>query len=1559
MAISETFEIKIAPNIEKEGFERTQVAIKAIAKAMKEQEDAFKSMNVSISSETEKNIAISNAALFENVQLIHNEIKGHEELSSKVEQTNAAFQKTIDTLGILAQGIGLAGLLRVASDFEMMAKAGNALGSKLAILIWRFKNFNGISAPSSKTLFKITESILILTPVVIALSRTLAESEIAMISFIGQIGIVTGILLTGFTVAVNSAILSVSNFAISLGDKLIRRMEIFSASAEKAEQTTSAFTFTILGFNRVIGESTGTLDFWNEQIDKMVDNTAFGVADIQKSVALLVKEGAALGLNYKQNTKLLRIAADVAAATGRDLNDVTLRIVSGLAGQSQGLLALGINVKQSAIDHSVFAEKLGKTATELSDTEAKLVRFNEIIKQTEPLLGAAENQLDTVRGANDAYERTLENIRIKLGETNQATRAYQRTITQFAESVLDLPDSVLTIIGTFLDFGGVILKIIGVLTKYLLTIGFAVTTLSLLNTVMGTSITLQTILGSLFGLVAAKVGVQAIAVSSLSSVFLNLAIIMKGTLLVAIKFIISSIVTLTIKIATLTATILTNPLFLAGTAIAASIYLIVEAIKEIIDELGLFEKETANTTGVSREFTGVLTTLKNAARAVFGVFKDLAKLIAVGLTAPVLFAVKAWLHMKKAMADNKNEAFGIQQQIEKVNAQLEKLGEISLKAQEGFRGLVAGGTAQAAENQRIEYEKLGKATENFASKLEKVKSITSEVGAQFKLLNFGDQFDKAKNSIDVTRTAYNKLLDSFINGGKDSKVSVDDLKKGYEDLLGAFQQAKDLSQQTFDGLIAGAKRVNLELMKSSGNILQATRMENEERLKLFDKQVSNLEKIGLLSEQQEKQLADARLAIVRKNQADIDKIKQKAAQKEADFFARMQNENINLLQQEKEASGQFVAAQNIAGMMALQAHDEKIKRFVEEQKLLDENFKLSKAQLDIIKQQRDAIISKNEADVVEAAKKEQDAAQKAAGPDAPQMFGPQQVELISTAFGEGAGAMAGAASAFMEPATAMMAAAQAIVGAIQQLIDFLPNFINSVANVFNSLTSLPEDIFNALLNLENAFDNFITNFVDNLANALPKIIKSINRLSARILGAGITLAIQTAFSPKFWADVVQASVDGLIEGYKLAANDIANALGFEDIFDIKADEKLKQIGDEIQRASNQLFNVMELEQVGRGLDVADRIRNALASGSSQGASFFERLFKKIKQFGQDLWDGFKEAVGKTVNWFKEKGGAIWNGLKEKAGEVVEWMKEKGKAIWEGLQEEAGKIAEAFKKFGAAIWDGLKTAVTNAGEYFKEKGAAIWNGLKEKAGAITEFMKERGKAIWTGLKEEAGNITNAFKGFGASIWDGLKTAASDAIEDIKGWGKDIWNGLNDSIQWPDIPTPEWLQSFINAVNSLTNWSLPFSSGGLVGKVANSLPSPGGFAGQTIEKVTSFFSEGGPVTVPTGTTKNGILYAQTGSMARGTDTIPAMLTPGEFVVNREATRNNLGLLSFINQNKDAVSPSAPQNSTFNITINAKTNLDVNTLRREVLPELEKQLRRKSQEGKSVINAAGIRA
>jgi len=124
----------------------------------------------------------------------------------------------------------------------------------------------------------------------------------------------------------------------------------------------------------------------------------------------------------------------------------------------------------------------------------------------------------------------------------------------------------------------------------------------------------------------------------------------------------------------------------------------------------------------------------------------------------------------------------------------------------------------------------------------------------------------------------------------------------------------------------------------------------------------------------------------------------------------------------------------------------------------------------------------------------------------------------------------------------------------------------------------------------------------------------------------------------------------------------------------------------------------------------------------------------------------------------------------------------------------------------------------------------------------------------------------------------------------------------------------------------------------------------------KKIKSPFATGG-MAMPEGKWLNGKLYAQGGAIAQGTDTIDARLTPGEFVVNREAARANIGLLSFINSSKAPVSPvQSPTN--ISIVINAKTDLSAEQIRREVIPTLEKELRAKSQQGRFMLATSGLR-
>jgi hypothetical protein len=104
-----------------------------------------------------------------------------------------------------------------------------------------------------------------------------------------------------------------------------------------------------------------------------------------------------------------------------------------------------------------------------------------------------------------------------------------------------------------------------------------------------------------------------------------------------------------------------------------------------------------------------------------------------------------------------------------------------------------------------------------------------------------------------------------------------------------------------------------------------------------------------------------------------------------------------------------------------------------------------------------------------------------------------------------------------------------------------------------------------------------------------------------------------------------------------------------------------------------------------------------------------------------------------------------------------------------------------------------------------------------------------------------------------------------------------------------------------------------------------------AGQITTSVDRLAASTGTTTK--GMASGGMVYASKGRLInfqpKGTDTVPAMLTPGEFVVNRKATQKNLGLLRSINNGQ-----STSGNYAVGGVVNTGTpTLDQNTINRAV--------------------------
>lgn len=663
-----------------------------------------------------------------------------------------------------------------------------------------------------------------------------------------------------------------------------------------------------------------------------------------------------------------------------------------------------------------------------------------------------------------------------------------------------------------------------------------------------------------------------------------------------------------------------------------------------------------------------------------------------------------------------------------------------------------------------------------------------------------------------------------------------------------------------------------------------------------------------------------------------------------------------------------------------------------------------------------------------------------------QLFDQGQIDMITGAFGQAAGGMASAASSLLAVPLGMIAAANIILDAILQLINAGPALVDKAAKVFSELTDMPGKLADAFRDLFANAGKFVSDFIPNLIQATGDIIESaldffasglpdaligltesipemVNKLMDRMpelaekagmafVNTGPILAVRLAAglirnAPEIVRAMVrvmiseqpaiaEAFANGVIIALKTAANELSNALGLGDIFNLpKLEEQIKEIGDNITRSASNLFQVLDLEAAARGLDLADRIRNAIDSATKRSANVLQQLWDALVRIWETIRDKILMPIWNALQaiwdfvWinilkpFVDALTTIWNFV---WNNILKPFVDTLTTIWNFVREH---VIEPFLNGVSVIFNWISE---NVFKPFTTAISTIFNFVLNNI--VTPFISGL-NASWKFLND---NVVKPMLSGLKSVWDFVKKYVTDVLVGGFTWITSLVNSITKlfttptwltslSIPTPSwlssltIPTPGWLQSFIDAVGKLTSFG-GFSMGGLVRNVGDQAvdaykSSDIGKTTTAIGKATGIGSGGGvsvgPVKVgggggglklasggpvPYGTTHDGVLYAQTGAHAIGTDTVPAMLTPGEFVVNRESTRANLALLSLINSARAPVSPVVP-NTTISVVIHTKTDLSADQIRREVVPEIQRQLKRKSQEGAFIMSNTGLRS
>ncbi|NCY21520.1 hypothetical protein EBX31_06145, partial [bacterium] len=610
---------------------------------------------------------------------------------------------------------------------------------------------------------------------------------------------------------------------------------------------------------------------------------------------------------------------------------------------------------------------------------------------------------------------------------------------------------------------------------------------------------------------------------------------------------------------------------------------------------------------------------------------------------------------------------------------------------------------------------------------------------------------------------------------------------------------------------------------------------------------------------------------------------------------------------------------------------------------------------------------------------------------------------ISGAFSEGTmGAVMGAVTA-----------ANAVADAVQGLIDFGPNLLNKIANIFSSLADLPIKLLEAVMNIDTALGKFIEKFPDamvNLFSKLPDLAASILEklgVLAPKLAEGVIRAV-----PPFVIALVKAApriaiamAKGFIDGLK----DLIGGLFDGSLFKMpklldpaSAAKDIKQIARQLTEEASKVFAVLDFAEGGKRADtVVARVNEAAKKskdlldqawrnveiGTQRFLDSAGRFLQGIPAAFQVAWSGLEQAIGPffsgIADLISSAGTGIVNGLVNALSGITSIFKNLGNAIWLGLQDGLSDLGGLIERIFSGAGSVLKNVFKLEGDWGGGRGqvekllgidvpfvAFAQGGLVPGSAAVAGDsplndkilallspgeaviprslmgdpkikslvqavlsgdvsalnlaygINDIGRSISTGVKDVGGAVANPFKDVLGSVWNSLSRAAQDAASTIQS----VLEVGFDAIQQAANTLGRPIEQLIDEIMKRT-------AGGLRSLISLNAEQAIGFA-------------------------SGGLVPGVGSY----DSVPALLTPGEFVLNKRAV-DSVGLPQLRAINSGVAAAGGERqilvNQTIEVNIEAKETMDEAFIRQKLLPAIKKELKRASLDGQFVLSASGVRS
>ena len=560
---------------------------------------------------------------------------------------------------------------------------------------------------------------------------------------------------------------------------------------------------------------------------------------------------------------------------------------------------------------------------------------------------------------------------------------------------------------------------------------------------------------------------------------------------------------------------------------------------------------------------------------------------------------------------------------------------------------------------------------------------------------------------------------------------------------------------------------------------------------------------------------------------------------------------------------------------------------------------------------------------------------------------------------------------------------------LDKLFDRIPDLIKSIFKaipkiIVSILDNLPDILESLISGIIGAIGEIVVAFIDEflLKGGLEKIIGGILRAIPRIVVAlvrGIVSGLTKFFN----------SVGNLFSGKKMKLPKSISELPE------KIAEGANKLGKDIAKGTSQLFSVKNLQEAVKGGKIStvatvakEKASQVLGIDTEKIDKWWSTMWAKLTDWVTKIFKPIIEAFKTVFNFIIEAFKAVWNMIKFIFNVIIIALK----AVWKFIQDIFNVIIEAFKFvwtmiqnifnviIGAftSLWASIQTIFASITEAFTMLWAnvklvfdgiilaiqnvfngiilafqTIWQAIKDIFnGIITAFQ-----TLWESIKNIFSSIINAissvFSNLKENIFDPIVKSLSGAFDGIKTFFTTIKEKIFDPILGAFSKIFDSIKPIFKALSDAFN-----GIKGVFENLTGALKGFGGLGGSGGGSGGGALSKLDPRNWSTG----GLVYASEGKYIdfkpKGTDTIPAMLTQGEYVVNRNAVQS-LGLRTMQSINNGVL----PQGSSgtvvnVNLEINTTEAITENFVKSKLMPRLRDELKKASMDGQFVLSAKGVR-